>query len=63
MVKPELDVSIDYYSLLNITIRADNEEIKKQYRKLGTPFIPIVPCPLLPPSLVVHYSSPSLRVN
>jgi hypothetical protein len=44
MVKPELDVSIDYYSLLNITIRADNEEIKKQYRKLGTPLIPIVPC-------------------
>jgi DnaJ-class molecular chaperone len=35
MVKPELDISIDYYSLLDVAIRADNEEIKKQYRKLG----------------------------
>ena len=40
MVKPELDVSIDYYSLLNVTTRADNEEIKKQYRKLGTSYLP-----------------------
>jgi hypothetical protein len=36
MVKPELDVSIDYYSLLNVSHRADAEEIKKSYRKLGT---------------------------
>jgi curved DNA-binding protein CbpA len=36
MVKPELDVTIDYYSLLNVSIRAEPEEIKKQYRKLGT---------------------------
>jgi hypothetical protein len=36
MGKPELDVSIDYYSLLNVSHRADAEEIKKSYRKLGT---------------------------
>jgi len=35
MVKPELDVTIDYYALLNVTLRADPEEIKKSYRKLG----------------------------
>jgi curved DNA-binding protein CbpA len=35
MVKPELDVSIDYYSLLNVSHRADAEEIKKSYYKLG----------------------------
>jgi DnaJ-domain-containing protein 1 len=36
MVKAELDVTIDYYSLLDVSLRADPEEIKKQYRKLGT---------------------------
>jgi curved DNA-binding protein CbpA len=41
MVKPELDVTIDYYSLLNISLRADGEEIKKQYRKLGFSQYPI----------------------
>jgi hypothetical protein len=35
MVKPEHDVTKDYYSLLEVSIRADAEEIKKQYRKLG----------------------------
>ena len=37
MVKAELDVTLDYYSLLNVSLRADPEEIKKSYRKLGTP--------------------------
>jgi len=37
MVKPELDVTIDYYSLLNVSHRADADEIKKSYRKLGVP--------------------------
>ena len=35
MVKAELDVTIDYYALLNVSLRADPEEIKKSYRKLG----------------------------
>ena len=35
MVKPELDVTADYYSLLEVSVRAEAEEIKKQYRKLG----------------------------
>jgi len=37
MVKPELDVTIDYYSLLNVSPRADADEVKKSYRKLGMP--------------------------
>lgn len=37
MVKPELDGTIDYYALLNVSLRADYEEIKKSYRKLGSP--------------------------
>jgi hypothetical protein len=43
MVKPELDVTIDYYSLLNVSLRADPEEIKKSYRKLGPPSSPSPP--------------------
>lgn len=39
MVKPELDVTLDYYALLNVSLRADPEEIKKSYRKLGTPHL------------------------
>jgi curved DNA-binding protein CbpA len=35
MVKPERDVAIDYYALLEVSTRADYEEIRKQYRKLG----------------------------
>ena len=35
MVKPEQDATIDYYALLEISIRASSDEIKKQYRKLG----------------------------
>ena len=37
MVRPEFDVTIDYYSLLSVSHRADAEEIKKSYRKLGVP--------------------------
>jgi len=35
MGKAELDVTIDYYALLNVYLCADHEEIKKSYRKLG----------------------------
>jgi len=35
MVKPELDNTVDYYALLNISSKADAEEIKKSYRKMG----------------------------
>jgi len=36
-VKPEQDATVDYYALLEINIKATSDEIKKQYRKLGTP--------------------------
>jgi hypothetical protein len=44
MVKAELDVTIDYYALLNVSLRADPEEIKKSYRKLGPSSSPSLPC-------------------
>jgi len=45
MVKPELDVTIDYYALLSVSLRADPEEIKKSYRKLGPSLPPPPPVP------------------
>lgn len=36
MVKPELNIAIDYYTLLDVSTLADAEEIKKAYRKQGT---------------------------
>jgi len=35
MVKPENDATLDYYALLNVTITASSDEIKKQYKKFG----------------------------
>lgn len=29
------DVRIDYYEVLGVTTRAENDEVKKQYRALG----------------------------
>jgi hypothetical protein len=54
MVKAELDVTIDYYALLNVSLRADPEEIKKSYRKLG-PSSSLSPVPQILLTFPQHY--------